>query len=721
MTTYNTNNPLGSTDPRDLYDNSQNLDHLVNDQVNESWADRFGNQRMTWRGIEVMNQNAIAGYGWILVDSFQAGITLTLPNQALRDTSTGEYYRWGGTFPKVVPPGSTPLSAGGIGPNAWVGVGDASLRTALAAISGAGLVGLSVGTTYPPNTVGSAIQYRTPQMYGIEPSNTAAIGSGLDAMFAAGGDIRFEKPGVYLASKTWVLRSGTRLYIGPGVTIRLAPNAGCNIFQNYAYANNSLTKDALIEIYGSGTIDYDYSNQTASGLNRMVSVFKSVNTLNIGGGLKVTNGLKYAWLIANVTNLTADGLIFDTPSDGLHLQPPVTNAYIRNLMGYTGDDMTSFTIGDYAGYDISEPGDFSNIDIAGIYCGGSLRAVKMTGNSTGNFVRFKVSGIYGTTTASIIRVCNDSNLLKTVVKSLSIDNIFCVPPAATPSIEVTDAGHGTGTDAYAVEVDTLTCEKIFSGNTTSSVVYVGGNGTYGTIVHNLIVKEPPRDAYIIVNLDVATGVTIDNLLISDGNIQFQDNTNCAVVSNRGTITNLTIENIKAVFPSTSNGSIARMIAAAKVETASFKDVTQVRGQRGWNNVTSAMSGSTELNLVNYTCSGDGRIAQITGSTLTVRMSNCRRVNDSGAQTAFFASGGTITLSGSLETGYNTIGVNSGGVIKTTAGIHNIPCDLTVLTSVDGSSVINTNTGLACGGGRVLVNASKIWKHLYTGATYTSSL
>jgi hypothetical protein len=31
-------------------------------------------------------------------------------------------------------------------------------------------------------------------MYGIEPSTTNIIGSGLDAMFAAGGDIRFEKP-----------------------------------------------------------------------------------------------------------------------------------------------------------------------------------------------------------------------------------------------------------------------------------------------------------------------------------------------------------------------------------------------------------------------------------------------------------------------------------------------------------------------------------------------
>ncbi|AEN65787.1 T7 tail fiber protein [Enterobacter soli] len=180
MTTYNTNNPLGSTDPRDLYDNSQNLDHLVNDQANEQWADRFGKSRLTWRGIEVMNQNAIANYGWILVDSFQAGATLTLPNQALRDTSTGEYYRWGGAFPKVVPSGSTPSTAGGIGVNAWVGIGDAALRSALAAQSGAGIIGFDDAISYNPGTVGanlSKVVASTTSVDNLPPASNQLAGS----------------------------------------------------------------------------------------------------------------------------------------------------------------------------------------------------------------------------------------------------------------------------------------------------------------------------------------------------------------------------------------------------------------------------------------------------------------------------------------------------------------------------------------------------------------
>lgn len=131
MTTYYTRNPLGSSAAKDLYDNAQNLDHRENDLSNETWPDRLGVSRLTWFGIEKQNQRAIANYGYITMDSFQAGATLTLPNQVLRDTSTGEYYRWDGTLPKIVPAGSTPATAGGVAVGAWVSVGDASLRANL--------------------------------------------------------------------------------------------------------------------------------------------------------------------------------------------------------------------------------------------------------------------------------------------------------------------------------------------------------------------------------------------------------------------------------------------------------------------------------------------------------------------------------------------------------------------------------------------------------------
>ncbi|MCR4146765.1 hypothetical protein, partial [Alcaligenes faecalis] len=46
MTTYKTGNPIGSANPKDLYDNSQNLDEAVNSQES-TWEDRFGVVRPT--------------------------------------------------------------------------------------------------------------------------------------------------------------------------------------------------------------------------------------------------------------------------------------------------------------------------------------------------------------------------------------------------------------------------------------------------------------------------------------------------------------------------------------------------------------------------------------------------------------------------------------------------------------------------------------------------
>ncbi|HCR0458214.1 TPA: hypothetical protein OMS79_004658 [Enterobacter hormaechei] len=722
MATQPTQDAVPSESPRDLKFNAGKIDEFVTSQ-GWTYIDRFGQKHYTIDGINYLSQQAMAAYGYVILTgkTFTTGATINNPNEVLLNTADGEYYKWTGSFasgPKVVPANSTPASTGGIAPGAWIGVGDASLRSALAASSGAGLVGVSVGSVYPAGTVGSAIQYRTPQMYGIEPSTTNIIGSGLDAMFAAGGDIRFEKPGTYITDRTWVLRSGTRLWIGPGVTIKLANGSNVPVFKNYSYANSSAV-DAYIEIWGSGTIDYNGANQTVVGLGSMASILKGITSLKIGGGIKVIGANKYAWLVCNVTYLTAVGLNFDTNSDGLHCQPPIRHAYIRNLKGKTGDDMLAFTIGDYANYNISEPGDFSDVDAEGLFCNYAHCAVKITGDGTGNFVRFRISGIYGDTEQSVVRVWGDANLTKTVVKNLTIENIFAKPGSTGSefaAIEINDRGFGTS--GYSIEVDTLLIRNLRSQNDAQQSVYFAG--TFGSVIHDLVIDGLPRSAFAIFGVNNASTLAVDNLTIKNGNIIFQDNANSAVVVNRGTITNMNIENVACNFVSTNNGQIARLIAGCTVTRANWVNVYQLRGQRGWNHITSAMTGGTELNLTNYTCDGEGRIAQVTGSTLSVRMSNCRRINDTGAQTAFFASGGAITLSGSLETGFNTIGTNSGGVIKTTPGVHNIPCNVDLLTSVDGASVHNLNTSLSCGAGRVLVQ-TKVWKNLFSGATYTSSI
>ncbi|HFI7897991.1 TPA: hypothetical protein ACGSFL_000449 [Escherichia coli] len=128
MSTQPTNLPVPSESPRDLKFNAGKIDEFVTSQ-NHTYTDRFGVQHWTISGIEYTASQAISQFGYITLDSFEDGNTLTLPNQVLRFEATGEYYRWDGVFPKDVPVGSTPETTGGVGIGAWISVGDASLRT----------------------------------------------------------------------------------------------------------------------------------------------------------------------------------------------------------------------------------------------------------------------------------------------------------------------------------------------------------------------------------------------------------------------------------------------------------------------------------------------------------------------------------------------------------------------------------------------------------------
>ncbi|EHC1064006.1 phage tail protein [Salmonella enterica subsp. enterica serovar Chomedey] len=140
MSTTPTNTPVPSEAPQDLKFNAGKIDEFVTSESSE-YIDRLGGKHRTIAGINYAANQAISNYGYITKDSFEDGSTISLANECLRWKSNGEYYRWDGTLPKVVPPASTPDSTGGIGEGKWIGVGDASLRSNLAADDGYQLIG----------------------------------------------------------------------------------------------------------------------------------------------------------------------------------------------------------------------------------------------------------------------------------------------------------------------------------------------------------------------------------------------------------------------------------------------------------------------------------------------------------------------------------------------------------------------------------------------------
>lgn len=164
MATTPTNKPIPSEDPRDLKFNAGKIDEAVNSDAHY-YTDRFGVRRWTIAGFQYTAEEAIRNYGYITMDSFEDGATLTLPNQTLRYEANGEYYRWDGEFPKIVPAGSTPDSTGEVKLGAWVSVGDAALRTELNNDDGWSNIGTEFGKNLKEHLQSlpslSAVKYMT--------------------------------------------------------------------------------------------------------------------------------------------------------------------------------------------------------------------------------------------------------------------------------------------------------------------------------------------------------------------------------------------------------------------------------------------------------------------------------------------------------------------------------------------------------------------------------
>lgn len=292
MATQPTNQPVPSESPRDLKFNAGKIDEFVTSMARQ-YIDRFGNAHYTIEGMRWIAQQAIAAFGYITLDSFEDGNTLTLPNQVLRLESTGEYYRWDGAFPKVVPAGSTPESTGDIGTGAWLSVGDATLRGDLAKTTGAGIVG------YKWKQSGSSV-YRTLQDklddfvsvldFGAKGDGVADDTSSLQAAItaAAGREVIFP-PGTYIITDSLRIPSNTIVTILPGATIKRGNlNVNVMIINDSDGTTGGYSANEQITIRGGGAIDgnvnFISSSCTLIGFGHCNRVLvENIRLLNIGG------------------------------------------------------------------------------------------------------------------------------------------------------------------------------------------------------------------------------------------------------------------------------------------------------------------------------------------------------------------------------------------------------------------------------------------------------
>jgi len=116
--TYQTNNPVGSVDVRDLYDNAEAFDNFSAGPL-DAYPDRFGVPRQSLQGIRNASQYAILG-------AYAAGLNFTAQNQVF--SYLGEFYAPGPAI--TLPYTTTGVGAAEIAN--FRSVGDAVLRQDLA-------------------------------------------------------------------------------------------------------------------------------------------------------------------------------------------------------------------------------------------------------------------------------------------------------------------------------------------------------------------------------------------------------------------------------------------------------------------------------------------------------------------------------------------------------------------------------------------------------------
>lgn len=321
MTTQPTTNAVPSESPRDLKFNAGKIDEFVTSNE-EFYQDRFSANHYTIEGLNRIALNAISLFGYITIDSFENGATLTLPNEVLRFKSNGQYYRWDGAFPKDVAPNSTPENSGGVGIGKWLSVGGAANNIFVENYS-------ALKATLPsyPNQVIYLKEYIAGSRLGggvfISVSGTATddggticVPTGSTTFYWQRADIREVTPYMFGAKgdgssddtiafqKMYI--SGKSIFIPPG---QFVINGACG----------SLSTNVGVSVRGSGDQSVIWYGSTNARINM------------VGDGSKISN----VWFRAKVASVPAYIVLGD-----VNAVIDTNGATVENCI--FGDEQTTF-------------------------------------------------------------------------------------------------------------------------------------------------------------------------------------------------------------------------------------------------------------------------------------------------------------------------------------------------------------------------------------------
>jgi hypothetical protein len=374
MTIYATLNPIGSTNPKDLIDNAQNIDYLILGPL-LSYPDRRGVNRLSWAGIEAsfaaaqaqraddfnaaQAQRAAdyaaseANRGYEAPVPYAASIALTRVTQLVQYNS--ELYK--------AKAGTLPWTTTGV----WatdsaklVSVGDAALRQELATTAGGSKVGWGrTALSEAINDAGDVFNSRNVdvrEFYSLIVKPNPADATTWDWSAAAQAAIDLAESMNLVAvmanrdmrlSAPLQLGNSSRLYLPAGCTL-IKDFEGIDTYTGTIKNKGDATGKSGILIYGHGAIKSAVTGGTYGGRVGKHLVFFNCDNIRILN-IRILNTYNdWTTKFQNCTNVLIDGIAIDVGStavltDGIHFKGKSSNIVIANCRIKTGDDCIAFT------------------------------------------------------------------------------------------------------------------------------------------------------------------------------------------------------------------------------------------------------------------------------------------------------------------------------------------------------------------------------------------
>ncbi len=355
----------------------------------------------------------------------------------------------------------------------------------------------------------------------------------LNERLAEGGLVTVPR-GTYLISNTLFIPDNTCLRLEMGAVIRLADDACCLMLRNKG------SKNMTVE---GGVWDGNNATQRRGKLfpdkpycMGVVMLFDGAVDVTIRD-LTVKDPESYAMQLLNVDRFTVENITFDynflRPNmDGVHVQGPARNGYIRNIKGATNDDMVALNCDDR--YDDGEErtvsmGDIENVTVDGIFADNGYTGVRLL--SCGSRMRnITVRNVFGTYRFYGVSFTHHNVVSGAPVwfDGITLDNIHAskhpqTEPLDLRPIECINKTYGDGMHDYAVTKEPIIwfAEGVTCGNVTLSNIHR---------IEEAVTEAP--------TVRIDTGVRIERLVMHNVTQRFVNCPEVPLLDKQGEVTEL---------------------------------------------------------------------------------------------------------------------------------------------------------------------------------------